>query len=133
MCATPAHTPLRCWLYRRTAIPAFVAYKRNEKKVKSGYYKTKEEEQASWNKLHDKWAPKAYDLIVKLEGIYLKVAQIHGSRADMVHSTSTLDTLRVVYSCTAVQLGTCTDSGTMLRHASLAGTRAVHKAVFQAS
>lgn len=70
-------------------------YKKNESKVKAGYYKTQKEEDESWEALHRHHAPIALKLILELEGIYYKYGQVYGGRMDFVPRIW-YDTLKVL-------------------------------------
>lgn len=65
-------------------LPATLRYRFNEVLVKRGYYKDEEAESESWNKLHRYYAPFALEVCLKLQGVYLKLGQVYGSRVDFV-------------------------------------------------
>mmetsp|Transcript_29885 Transcript_29885/g.42011 ORF Transcript_29885/g.42011 Transcript_29885/m.42011 type:complete len:483 (+) Transcript_29885:36-1484(+) len=67
--------------------PGFIEYKINEFKVNRKYYKTEDDENASWEKLHQKYAPRLLKAILTLEGVFYKVGQVYGSRKDFVPDT----------------------------------------------
>lgn len=63
----------RMLIFTSVALPGYFEYKIEQKKKNPNF-----------ERLHKKYAPKTVKMVSKLEGIYYKVAQVFGSRADVV-------------------------------------------------
>jgi predicted unusual protein kinase regulating ubiquinone biosynthesis (AarF/ABC1/UbiB family) len=68
----------------KSFLPIYLEYRLAERKVKQGYFVDQEQEDAMWEALHTKSAPKVKEMILELEGVFYKVGQIYGTRRDFV-------------------------------------------------
>lgn len=65
-------------------LPVYFHYRSQQLFFKLFPAKTREEEEAAWNNLHEKYCDDVFDLILHQRGVYIKLGQIASTRPDIV-------------------------------------------------